>query len=190
MEQGIILVATILVLLLGLIGLIDGFYYHLWKFKLHLHSETRFEHWTHTIRAATFLAILFLFFLNDYGGKWFLLGVVIVILDIIVLVVDMVAEGNSRQNLGGLPHKEYIIHVVANTLHFISLALIMAAKPLTAWNINSPTNLHREFPEFTQIVAENLIPGATLLVLGHVLLMNKKIASIFNSLQHYLIKQF
>ena len=58
MEQIIILSATISVLLFGIIGIIDGFYFHLWKFKLHKHPETRFEHWTHTIRAAIFLGLL------------------------------------------------------------------------------------------------------------------------------------
>lgn len=189
MEQIIIISATICLLAFGIIGIIDGFYYHLWKFKLHKHPETRFEHITHTIRAAAFLALLYLFFFNDFGGKLFLLGVGIVILDIVVLIIDLIAEGDSRRNLGGLPHKEYIVHVIANSLHFISLALIMVAKPLTYWSPDAALHLNRNFPAFTELVAQNLIPGVALLTLFHVILMNKKAAAIFDSLQQKILKR-
>lgn len=183
MEQIIILAATVCVFIFGIIGIVDGFYYHLWKFKLHTHPETRFEHWVHTIRAAAFLALLFLFFLADYGGTLFLVGVGIVVLDAIVLLIDLIAEGDSRKKLGGLPHKEYIVHVVANTFHFISVTLIIVSKPLQAWSLNAPQSIDRHFPEVTQLVAQNLIPGTAMLVLGHLMLMNKKVANIFESLQ-------
>lgn len=183
MEQIIILSATISVLLFGLIGIIDGFYFHLWKFKLHKHPETRFEHWTHTIRAAAFLALLYLLFLYDFGGTYLLIAVGIVFLDIIVLIIDLIAEGDSREKLGGLPHNEYIVHVIANALHYIALALILVAKPLQYWDLNAPLTISRDFPELTKMVAFNLMPGVALLVVFHVLLLHPKAASMFDLLQ-------
>lgn len=183
MEQIIILSATISVLLFGLIGIIDGFYFHLWKFKLHKHSETRFEHWTHTIRAAAFLALLYLLFLYDFGGVYLLIAVGIVFLDIIVLIIDLIAEGDSREKLGGLPHNEYIVHVIANALHYIALALILVAKPLQYWDVNAPITIGRDFPEFTKMVAFNLMPGVALLVVFHILLLHPKAARMFDLFQ-------
>ncbi len=190
MVQIIILSATICVLLFGIIGIIDGFYYHLWKFKLHKHPETRFEHWTHSIRAAIFLALLYLLFLYDFGGNYLLIAVVIVFLDIVVLVIDLIAEKDSRRNLGGLPHTEYIVHVIANTLHYVALALILVSKPLSSWELNAPVTIDREFPRFTELVAQNLIPGVALLVLFHLLLMNKKVTDIFDAFQQKLISKY
>lgn len=183
MEQTILFSATLCLLLFGVIGIIDGFYYHLWKFNLYKHKETRFEHLTHTLRAALFLVMLFIFFLHDYGGKIFLFGVALALIDIIVLIIDLIVEGNSREKLGGMPHKEYIIHVIANALHFTSIALVLVAKPLAFWSINAPHLLDRDFPKFTHLVAQNLIPGVALLVLLHILLMNKKMGFIFESLK-------
>jgi uncharacterized membrane protein HdeD (DUF308 family) len=189
MEQIIIMSATISVLIFGIIGIIDGFYYHLWKFKLHKHSETRFEHWIHTIRAAAFLALLYLLFLNDFGGKYLLIALGIVLLDIVILVIDLVAEKDSRENLGGLPHNEYIVHVIANALHYIALALILVAKPLSSWELNASHLIEREFPSFTEMVAINLIPGVILMVVFHLLLMNKKVALLFDNLQEKVMKK-
>ncbi len=183
MTQNILFSATICLLLFGIIGIIDGFYYHLWKFNLYKHKETKFEHITHTLRASLFLAMLFIFFLDDYGGKVFLLGVVLVVIDIVILIIDLIIEGDSREKLGGLPHKEYIVHVIANALHFTAIALVLVAKPLEFWHLEAPKYLGRNFPEFTHLVAQNLIPGVTLLVLFHILLMNKKVAVLFESLK-------
>lgn len=189
MEQIIIMLATISVLLFGIIGIIDGFYYHLWKFKLHKHPETRFEHWTHTIRAAAFLALLYLLFLYDFGGSYLLIAVGVVFLDIVVLVIDLIAEKDSRRNLGGLPHNEYIVHVIANTLHYVALALILVSKPLSSWELDASITIGREYPRFTELVAFNLIPGVALLVFFHFLLMNKKVADLFDAFQQKLISK-
>jgi hypothetical protein len=178
-----IITATICLLLFGIIGVIDGFYYHLWKFKLHKHTETCFEHWTHTIRATAFLVLLYLLFLHDYGGVYLLIAVGVIIIDIVVLFIDLIVEKDSRKKLGGLPHNEYIVHILANTLHFVSIALILVSKPLSSWGMNASVTIDREFPQYTELVAYYLIPGVALLVLFHFTLMNKKAAILFDSFQ-------
>lgn len=190
MDLIIIYSATISVLLFGLIGIIDGFYYHLWRFELHKHPETRFEHITHSIRAAIFLALLYLLFANDFSGTPLYIAASLVVLDIIVLLIDLVVEGDSRRNLGGLPHREYIVHVIANTLHFVAIVLILVAKPLSAWSADAPTLLVREFPEITKLTATTLIPGVAILTIAHFLLLNSKMADIFTSLKKKLLLLF
>ena len=92
-------------------------------------------------------------FLNDFGGTYLLLAIGVVLLDIVVLVIDLIAEGDSRKNLGGLPHKEYVVHVIANTLHYLAIALILVSKPLSAWELDAQTIIGREFPRLTELVA-------------------------------------
>lgn len=188
MEQTIIFSATICLLIFGIIGIIDGFYYHLWKFNLYKHKETRVEHITHTLRMFLFLAMIYLLFMNDFGGQLFLLGVGLAIFDMIILIIDLITEGNSRDKLGGLPHREYIVHVIANALHFSSVALILAAKPLSYWSFDAPLLVDRFYSGFTIFVAENLIPGVVILSLLHVLLMNKKIGNYFEQVKGKIIR--
>lgn len=188
MEQTIIITATISLLLFGIIGIIDGFYYHLWRFELYKHKETRVEHVTHTLRSVLFLAMIYLLFLNDFGGNLLLLGVGLAVLDFIILLIDLITEGNSREKLGGLPHREYIVHVIANALHFSSVALILVAKPIEYWSFDASIQIDRTYPEFTIFVAENLIPGVVILTILHVILMNKKMGGYFEILKSKLIK--
>lgn len=163
-------IAAILLLLFGLIGLSDGFYYHLWKFKLYKHKETRLEHLTHTIRAVLFVGILYFLYLNDYAGNFLLIGLGLISLDILTLLIDLVLEGDSRKELGGLPHREYMVHIIANTLHFVSLAFILAAKPITAFTMKSTEIIDRNGYELSVIIAKILIGGAALLALLHIIL--------------------
>ena len=113
----------------------------------------------------------------------------VVLLDVVVLVIDLIAEEDSRKNLGGLPHNEYIVHVIANTLHYVAIALILVAKPLSSWELDAPITIGREFPRFTELVAFNLIPGVAVMVLFHFILMNKKVADRFDALQQKLISR-
>jgi hypothetical protein len=186
MEQ-IILAATICMALFGIIGIIDGFYFHLWKFELHRHAETRHEHLLHSWRLVLFLGILYFLFANDYAGKLWYVGIAFALIDLAILSFDVFEEGDSRANLGGLPPLEYYIHIVANGLHFASLALIIAAKPLSAWYFDSPI-LDRNYPEITTFLAMQLIPGTVLLTIAHFLLLNSTIAGYFSGFKNRFLK--
>jgi len=167
MDQ-IVLVATWLMLGYALVGSIDGVYYHLYKFKLYAHPESRYEHILHTIRVLTFPLVLLLF-VKNYGGIYLWLGTGLVIVDLLVETLDIYSEEKSRKHLGGLPRKEYYIHMMTNRLHFAPMAMIIAVKPLFAWKLNSETVLN-PYPEFTSMISAVMIPGIVILFFLHVYL--------------------
>ena len=168
MDQ-IVLVATWLMLGYAIVGSVDGVYYHLYKFKLYAHPESRYEHILHTIRVLTFPLVLLLLFVKNYGGIYLWFGTGLVIVDLLVETLDIYSEEMSRKHLGGLPRTEYYIHMMTNGLHFSSMAMIIAAKPLFAWKLNSETVLS-PYPEFTSMISVALIPGIVILFILHVYL--------------------
>jgi len=49
-----IIAATVFMVLFGLMSIVDGLYYHDYKYKLYLHKESILEHIMHTFRAVHF----------------------------------------------------------------------------------------------------------------------------------------
>lgn len=151
----------------ALIGGIDGIYYHLYKFKLYAHPESRYEHILHSIRFLLIAPIIYILFVRNFSGTLLWLGLVLVILDLLILTLDIYSEDSSRQQWGGLPRTEYYLHIMANGMHFASLAMILAVKPAAVWGIGNilpePT-----YPDFTTSVGEAIIPFAVLSFLSHI----------------------
>ena len=165
------LIATILLLAFALLAIIDGFYLHILKYQLFNHKESAFEHLTHTLRAILFPMIVYFLFLSQHGLTSFYLGVLFVILDIVVLGIDAYVEKDSRSFMGGLPRWEYILHLFANGFHFSSIAVFFAIKfTFTENGIEIVQDLSglKNFGMF-HFVAVNLLPGAVLLALLHIL---------------------
>lgn len=162
MDMELMTAATVCFVLHALVGSVDGAYFHLQKYKLYTHAESLFEHKLHTFRAG-FLSLtsLLLFTLNS--GGWLLwLAVLILVADLVVLSWDVWIERQSRETLGGLTSPEYLIHVLATILHAASLALVLAAKPATAWSLQSESVLAPEFP-FLIVLCGAGIAGVTAL---------------------------
>lgn len=152
----------------------DGAYLHLWKFELFNRKESLFEHKTHTIRAILFPLIIWLLILNtDIISFW--VGIILVALDLIVLALDAYSEKESRSFMDGLPKWEYILHLFANGFHFAFIILIVSTKI----KLESSTLLYsNEFLknssfEIVQLIAVNILPGAIILGIVHLLLMSK-----------------
>jgi hypothetical protein len=129
----------------GLIGSVDGAYYHLKKYKLHTHEESFVEHQLHTMRAVFLSLIAFLLFALNSGGWLLWLAIVVLVADMVVLTWDVLLERASRVNLGGLSSKEYLVHVHATILHAASFSLVLASKPAAAWALSSPPLLPGTF---------------------------------------------
>lgn len=200
-----IYLSSIFLLLFGSLGVFDGFYYHIWKFKLFAHPESRREHTTHAIRSLLFVGILYLLFLNNFHGHLLYLGVLLVFIDLAILFWDLWAESDSRKRFGGLPRGEYIIHIFVNGFHFIAIALILAAKPWSAWQIGlsnglldsntfHPSGLSYpsalSYPWMTTFIAGQLLPGAILLTVLHFLLMFSDFQKKWFVAQSMLIQMF
>ena len=165
------IISSILITLFALLAVYDGFYLHIFKYKLHNNSESRFEHLTHTIRAILFPLILYFLFIKPDCNTSFFIGITIVVLDIIVLGIDAFSETNSRKFMGGLPKWEYILHLFVNGFHFASIAVFLVIKIklinnefIIVQNFNGIEN-HSIFI----FIVKNLIPGAILIAFIHII---------------------
>lgn len=173
--------ATASLLLFMLLATYDGFYLHIWKYRLFDRKESFFEHKTHTIRAILFPAIVWLLFIEKTSFLAFILGCIFVALDLVVLAVDAYHEKESRSFMGGLPTWEYIVHLFANAFHFAAIILVLALKlDITNGSLFfidhfTPTAAYSLF----QFVSVNVIPGAIVLAVLHFILMLKKPKNIW-----------
>ncbi len=173
--------ASASIVLFMILATYDGFYLHLWKYRLFDREESLFEHKTHTARAIMFPLIVWLLFINETSFLLFLTGIAFVVLDIVVLAIDAYSEKESRSFMGGLPTWEYIAHLFANAFHFSAIILVLALR----LEISDGTLVFVETQsvsaafELFQFVAVNTIPGAILLGLLHVVLMIQKPKNIW-----------
>ena len=153
-----------------LLGFYDGFYLHIWKFRLYEHGESRFEHLTHTGRAVLFPFVLTLLFLNGGNPVYYYLGLTLFLVDMVILIIDAYTEKDSRFFMGGLPRWEYIVHLTANGLHFSSIALFVSTTVVNDGNRFSLNLIPRETPAFQLFywLVVNVLPGAVLLALLHI----------------------
>lgn len=168
--------ASASLVLFMLLATYDGFYLHLWKYRLFDREESLFEHKTHTIRAILFPLIVWLIFINESNFLLFITGIALVVLDIVVLAIDAYSEKESRSFMGGLPTWEYIVHLFANAFHFSAIILVLALRLniLEGALVFEETQTLSTAYELFQFIAVNTIPGAIFLALLHVALMIKK----------------
>jgi hypothetical protein len=125
------LIATYLLLALGVLGGIDILLYHSISHGIRAHAESRWELVTHAMRGPTY-AILFLVVPNfETRGVWALLVMLLLVVDVGISVADFWLERRSRAELGGLPSGEYVLHMIMAMLFG---AFVMAAAPsLLEW---------------------------------------------------------
>ncbi len=174
------LASTSLVLFM-ILATYDGFFLHLWKYRLFDREESLFEHKTHTFRALLFPLIVWLLFINETRFELFLAGIALVVLDIVVLVIDAYHEEESRSFMGGLPKWEYIVHLFANAFHFSAILIVLALRLEVTDGALLFVNeaMASTARGFFQFIAENVIPGAILLALLHFILMLEKPKNIW-----------
>ena len=168
-------------LLFMILATYDGFYLHIWKYELFSRKESRFEHKTHTARAILFPLILWLLFINNDAVS-FWIAITLIAIDLIVLGIDAYTETDSRKAIGGLPKWEYIVHLFANSFHFASIFLIIATKiSLTDIGIVIDEVSNATFAqEFVKIISVNMIPGAIVLGVVHLMLLFPKGIAIWS----------
>lgn len=123
----------LLMVVVSVLGLVDGFYFHIWKFRLHERPQSRREHVIHSIRMTLVIPAVYGLFVAPATGVLLWGVAAVVAADFFVMLWDLFEESASRRDLGGIPRAEYIIHVVATGLHASSCALGLASRPLGAW---------------------------------------------------------
>lgn len=179
------IVAIVLLILFSLLAFFDGVYLHLFKYKLYEHQESKFEHLTHTFRAFLFVGILILMFINIENNSFFLTGLAFAIVDVIILGIDAYAEKDSRKFMGGLPRWEYIIHLFVNGFHFAGIAAVLILKiDFSDSGIILREGFYRfQNYEIFRLISLNILPGAILISLLHVLVYLPKFNSIISRIQ-------
>lgn len=165
------LIATVLLLAFAILAVIDGFYLHIFKYKLFNQPESKIEHLTHTIRAVLFPLIVYFLFISQSCITSFYLGILFVVIDVFVLGIDAFVEKDSRAFMGGLPRWEYILHLFVNGFHFASIAVFLALKISIVdgmFGIVGDLSLFPNFEMF-KFLSINLLPGAVILAILHIM---------------------
>jgi hypothetical protein len=179
------IISIILLIAYSLLALFDGVFLHLYKYRLYEQKESKFEHLTHTIRAILFTGILITLFINIENNQWFFLGVLLVVADIVILFIDAYTEKDSRVFMGGLPRSEYMIHLLVNGFHFASIAVFLVIKIDLNSNGFILTNNFQQVESFHifKTIAINLLPGAILIGLLHILVYFPKFNFYFHKIR-------
>lgn len=166
------ILAILNLLLFMVLATYDGAYLHLWKYELFNREESTFEHKTHTLRAILFPIIVFLFCCTTNITS-FIIGILLVIVDLIVLALDAYSEKESRSFMDGLPRWEYILHLFANGFHFAFVIIIISTRVSIEGNSIQYTVqfIHSAYFELLQKIAINILPGAITLGVLHVVLL-------------------
>ena len=146
---------------------VDGIYLHLWRYRLHARSASRYEHRLHTVTAVLFAATLPALFLWETGGVLLWMGVALVAADLAVSIVDMLSERDSRAELGGLSTGEYVLHMLIMSARGAALALVLAARPAAAWALDAQWVVG-PVPPLAAAVAGQALPGAVAMAGLHV----------------------
>lgn len=148
-----------------IVGTVDLFYYHIWKYKLHM--------------AFAFLMVplAYLLYYQNVGGWALWAGVFFVLAALATEMFDVFTEGDSRASLGGLSTGEYSIHVAATILKVASFAFMFASKPAAAWELSSPVILGA-YGSTAEMMALQVMIGSGLVGILHLALLHPKIAAI------------
>jgi hypothetical protein len=173
--------AAALAIFLGL-GAVDGIYLHLWRYRLHARSASRYEHRIHTIAAVLFAATLPAVFLWETGGVLLWAGIGLIAADLGVSIVDMISERDSRADLGGLSTGEYVLHMLIMSFRGAALALMLAGRPAAAWAFDAPW-IVGSLPGFAAMVAWQALPGAVVMAALHVWLCTDSGVRAFEALR-------
>ena len=102
--------ATYILFALGILGALDIALYHSVSHGIRSHPDSRHELIIHSLRGPTY-AILFLAVPNlQLQGAFFWALVALYVIDVAISIADFAIERKSREQLGGLPSGEYVLH--------------------------------------------------------------------------------
>jgi hypothetical protein len=160
-----------------IVGAVDLFYFHMWKYKLHTRPESIYEHKLHGIFALIMVPIAYFLYYQNSGGWALWAGVFFVAAALTVEMLDVFSEGDSRALVGGLTTGEYSLHVAATILKVASFVFIFGTKPAAAWSLESPLSLG-SYGSMGEMMAVQVMLGSLFIGLLHFALLNKRFGSI------------
>jgi hypothetical protein len=147
----------------GTIGAADILYYHWYKFRLYKQPGSRLETLTHVFRSFTFGIGVFtlLHYLPLGGWYWAVAGLFAA--DFIDEIIDIVIEPKSREPLGGLPGREYLVHMVSTTLNGGAWVAFLVAGWAGRGAATALVARHPALPAWL-VLDGNLVVGSSLLI--------------------------
>jgi hypothetical protein len=175
--EHLVILGFVFLNLFMLLGSVDLFYFHIWKYKLHTRPESRYEHKLHMAFAFLMVPVGLLLYYQNTGGVALWAGVFFVIAALSTELLDVFSENDSRALLGGLSTEEYALHVVLTILKVASFAFIFASKPLQAWDLSSPVFLG-SYGFMAEITALQVAIGSGLVGVLHLILLHPRVATI------------
>lgn len=159
------------------LGAVDLFYFHIWKYKLHTRPESRYEHKLHMAFAFLMVPLAILLYYQNFGGIALWAGAFFVIAALSTELFDVFSENDSRASIGGLSTQEYALHVVLTILKVASFALLFASKPVEAWSLSSPMVLGT-YGWMAEMTALQVAVGSGLVGILHIVLLHPRVARI------------
>lgn len=175
--EHLITLSVVFLNLFMIVGAIDLFYFHIWKYKLHARPESRVEHKLHMTFAFLMVPLAYFLYYQNSGGWALWTGLFLVIVVLATEMLDVFSEGDSRALIGGLTTGEYSCHVAATILKVASFTLIFASKPPEAWGLASPAVLGT-YGWMAEMMALQVMIGSLIVGVLHLVLLHRRVASI------------
>ncbi len=160
-----------------IVGAVDLFYFHIWKYKLHTRPESRYEHKLHMAFSFLMVPLAGLLYYRDLGGYALWAAAFLVVAALSTEMLDVFSEADSRASLGGLTTGEYSMHVAATIFKVASFAFMFGAKPAAAWSASSPIELGSH-GFMGEMIALKVMIGSFAVGLLHLVLLHPKAASV------------
>ena len=173
---GLLSASAVLWILALAIGSADGLYFHLWKYRLHAQSQTRLEHLAHTARAVLLPAVLYLALLGTGIPIATRIGWLVALsaVDWAIGIWDALLEKRSRETLGGLPHHEYLVHLIATGVHSGAEVLSIAGLFVALISMERPSSFAS--PWVASVTGIVLVPTSVLVAVVHAVLFHPRFA--------------
>ena len=175
--EHLITLSLIFLNLFMIVGAVDLFYFHIWKYQLHKRPESRLEHKLHMAFAFVMVPLAFFLYYQNSGGWALWAAVAFVVAALGTEMADVFSEGDSRASIGGLTTAEYSLHVAATILKVASFAFVFAAKPVAAWDLGSPAVLGT-YGWMAEMMALQVMIGSFIVGLLHLALLHPRVAAI------------
>lgn len=175
--EHLVILGFVFLNLFMVLGAVDLFFFHIWKYRLHTRPESRYEHELHMAFAFLMVPVALLLYYQDLGGIGLWAALFFVVAALSTELLDVFSENDSRASLGGLSTGEYALHVVLTILKVASFAFMFASKPAAAWDLGSPITLG-SYGWMGEMIALKVAIGSFVVGLLHIALLHPRVAKI------------
>ncbi len=175
--EHLVILSFVFLNLFMVLGAVDLFYFHIWKYRLHTLPGSLYEHKLHMAFAFLMVPLAGLLYYKDLGGYALWAGVFFVAAALATELLDVFSENDSRAAVGGLSTSEYVLHVVLTILKVASFAFIFASKPLGAWSLSAPLVMG-SYGWMAEMMAIKVMVGSFAVGVLHAALLHPRIAAI------------